>query len=436
MSLEPESSKRRWAFETWWRPRAELAEGEQQARVPDRVRKRYRRELDKALNQSLRRLFPAFIFYLLIPLPFDFLMAPDQLKGVLVARLTAITGLLLIGWPTLRGRPVQKPTALAVASCVVTVIGASTAALLTSSYQIYLLMLLPFVPAMLPVHRSTQLVLVTGCGGTVLALLTITMGREAVEFLPLVIILLLTAWLIGRTQGRLRARSFLRAEQLRREAMAADSLLKLILPENAAKELLEKGRVEPTRHEEVTILFADLVGFARIAEQLDGVQLVQELDDLFTEFDRIAHRFGLERIKTIGDAYMAVAGLDGQSKHAERAVTAGEEMIAYLESRPQFRPKSPHWTVRVGAHSGPVVSGILGGSRLVFDIWGDTVNVAARMESTSEPGKINVSSRTNALLQGVDRQSRGRLAVKNRGDLTMFFVTPKTELPTAHKGDN
>lgn len=435
MSVEPESSKRHWAFEKWWRPRAELAAGEQRARVPDSVRKRYRLELDKALGQTLRRLVPLLALYLLLPLPLDWIATPAHINALLLARLTAVVGLVLVNWPVLRGQRVARPGALAVASCSLAAAGAATAALLTGPHQVYLLVLLPLAPAMLPMHRTQQLMLVTACGGLVLAVVTATMGRGALDFLPLVIILLLAAWLIGRTQGRLRARSFLRAEQLRREAMAADSLLKLILPEKAAQELLEKGRVEPTRHEEVTILFADLVGFSRVAEHLDGVQLVQELDDLFTEFDRIAHRFGLDRIKTIGDAYMAVAGLDGRDQHAERAVAAGEEMIAYLEKRPQFRPNSPPWTLRVGAHSGPVVSGILGGSRLVFDVWGDTVNVAARMESTSEPGKINVSSRTNALLQGVDRESRGRLAVKHRGDLTMFFVSPKAELPPRPEGD-
>lgn len=429
MSVDTGNTKRRWAFEHWWRPRVELAQGEQAARVPEAVRSRYRRQLRKALTLTLRRMVPILSLYLLLPIPLDFMLAEGNVRSLLLARITAVAGMILVSWPVLAKRSVKDATGMALAVCGLTAVGAAATTLLTGDYQGYLMALLPLAPAMLPLHRGAQMLTIATCGGLAITIVTWVNGAEALNFLPLLAVALLAAWLIGRTMGRLRARSFLRAEQLRREAMAAESLLKLILPEGAAHELLKKGRVEPTLHDEVTILFADLVGFSRVAEELDGVQLVQELDDIFTEFDRISHQFGVERIKTIGDAYMAVAGLDGSSDHAQRAVAAGEEMIAFLKRRPQTRPASPHWDVRVGAHSGPVVSGILGGSRLVFDIWGDAVNVAARMESTSEPGKINVSSRTNALLQEVERESRGRLAVKHKGDLTMFFVSPRSELP-------
>ena len=121
---------------------------------------------------------------------------------------------------------------------------------------------------------------------------------------------------------------------------------------------------------------------------------------------------------------MAIAGLDGADEHAQRAVDAAEAMVAYLNERKRSNPKSPHWQIRVGAHSGSVVSGVIGGSRLAFDVWGDTVNVAARMESSSEAGRINISTATKNLLERKTTQSRGRLAAKNKGDLTMFFVSP------------
>ena len=133
-------------------------------------------------------------------------------------------------------------------------------------------------------------------------------------------------------------------------------------------------------------MFTDFVGFTSIAERIGGVKLIHELDEIFSAFDRISFEHGLERIKTIGDAYMAIAGLDGADEHAQRAVDAAEAMVAYLNERKRSNPKSPHWQIRVGAHSGSVVSGVIGGSRLAFDVWGDTVNVAARMESELRGG--------------------------------------------------
>jgi class 3 adenylate cyclase len=276
--------------------------------------------------------------------------------------------------------------------------------------------------------RHQTILLLTGTVIAVVALIGLPWApRVQDELLALNVIVTLSiadllALAVAVTLRRLRMRAFLRGVQMRDESEAADALLKLILPTRIAEQLLDDGVVPPTMHDAVTILFTDFVGFTKIAEQMPEVQLIHELDEIFTEFDRISHRYGIERIKTIGDAYMAVAGINGEEDHAEAAVAAAEDMIAYLKRRNRAKPDMPQWHIRAGCHSGPVVSGVIGGARLAFDVWGDTVNVAARMESTSEPGQINVSSRTRALLPEINSTHRGRLAAKNKGDLTMFFV--------------
>jgi class 3 adenylate cyclase len=168
------------------------------------------------------------------------------------------------------------------------------------------------------------------------------------------------------------------------------------------------------------------VNFSSIGEQMEPEELVSELDYCFREFDRISGDFGLERIKTIGDAYLCVGGLPGsEGDHTLRAVRAAlaiRDFVAGHYARRQAENK-PACTIRIGLHNGPVVAGVVGDRKFAYDIWGDTVNMAARMERNSEPGRVNVSGRTWAIVKNqFSGTFRGKIMAKNKGEVEMYFV--------------
>jgi class 3 adenylate cyclase len=209
------------------------------------------------------------------------------------------------------------------------------------------------------------------------------------------------------------------------EKKKSDDLLLNILPEEIAQELKETGAAKAKLYENVTILFTDFVGFTQVAEQLTPEQLVNELHQCFKAFDEIVGRHGLEKIKTIGDAYMAVSGLPvSTSDHARRAAAAALEMQEFMKQRNQSRKDQTHsLRVRIGLHSGSVIAGIVGTKKFAFDIWGDAVNLASRMESSGEPGKTNISGATYALLhQHYTCTYRGKIEAKNKGQVDMYFL--------------
>ncbi len=210
------------------------------------------------------------------------------------------------------------------------------------------------------------------------------------------------------------------------EKKKSDDLLLNILPEEVAQELKEKGTAQAKLYENVTILFTDFVGFTKVAEQLTPEQLVNELHQCFKAFDGIVERHHLEKIKTIGDAYMAVSGLPiSSAEHAVRAAAAAQDMQQFIQARNQSRSDQSHTLqVRIGLHSGSVIAGIVGTKKFAFDIWGDAVNLASRMESSGEPGKINLSGSTYALIQSkYPCTYRGKIEAKNKGNVDMYFIS-------------
>jgi class 3 adenylate cyclase len=231
--------------------------------------------------------------------------------------------------------------------------------------------------------------------------------------------------LLETRQEELEREVATRTEQLRGEKQKSDTLLLNILPEEVAEELKEKGYAQARLHDDVTVLFTDFVDFTQYSEKLAPAEIVDELDGCFKAFDEIITRHGLEKIKTIGDAYMAVAGLpvphpDG----AASTVAAALEIREYIRCRRSQQPDS--FDIRIGVHSGPVVAGIIGVKKFAYDIWGDTVNTAARMEQGSESGKVNINGATYALVK--DRFActyRGEVAAKGKGAMGMYFVERK-----------
>jgi class 3 adenylate cyclase len=215
------------------------------------------------------------------------------------------------------------------------------------------------------------------------------------------------------------------AEESRKKS---DELLRNILPEAIAEELKEHGHSAAKNYELVTILFTDFKDFTVLTQEMNANELVNELDENFQAFDRICDRLGIEKIKTIGDSYMAVAGLPiPYPDAAKRAVQAGLEMQAFVQRHMEQRRKEgkPCFEMRVGIHSGPVVAGIVGVKKFQYDIWGDTVNTASRMESSSESGKVNISKDTYQYLANdpeLQFTPRGKIAVKGKGEVEMYFV--------------
>lgn len=213
-------------------------------------------------------------------------------------------------------------------------------------------------------------------------------------------------------------------EELKAEKKKSDDLLNNILPEEVAEELKQKGISSARFFDHVTVLFTDFVAFTKAGERMSPQELVDELHTCFKAFDDIISKYNIEKIKTIGDAYLAVCGLPASDvNHALNVANAAIEIKQYMIARKQ-QLGDKTFEIRIGIHSGSVVAGIVGVKKFAYDIWGDTVNTAARMEQNSEPGKINISQTTYELVKdNFDCTYRGEITAKNKGELSMYFIT-------------
>jgi class 3 adenylate cyclase len=213
-----------------------------------------------------------------------------------------------------------------------------------------------------------------------------------------------------------------RTAELDQEKRRSDDLLHNILPAETADELKRRGRAEARHYDRVTVLFTDFERFTELAATLSPADLVRELDECFNAFDVIVAKHGVEKIKTIGDAYMAVGGLPvPNSTHPDDVVQAALEMRDFIADR--RRRGGPYLGMRIGVHTGPVVAGIVGKKKFQYDVWGDTVNTASRMESSGAAGQVNISQATHDFLGNRFRfVPRGELEAKGKGRLAMFFV--------------
>ncbi|MCB0520606.1 MAG: hypothetical protein H6577_16225 [Lewinellaceae bacterium] len=213
---------------------------------------------------------------------------------------------------------------------------------------------------------------------------------------------------------------------IEQERQRSDELLYNIMPVEVAKELKEKGSATAQQFPEATILFTDFKNFTTIAERLSPEALVKELNNCFRAFDHIiSQHTGIEKIKTIGDAYLCASGLVKHKTIPKEIVQAALEMQEFLEDHKQekIRLGLPYFEARIGLHTGPVVAGVVGFKKFAYDIWGDTVNIAARMEEQCEPGQVNISETTYGLVKyNFECQPRGRVPVKNKGMMEMYYV--------------
>jgi class 3 adenylate cyclase len=193
-----------------------------------------------------------------------------------------------------------------------------------------------------------------------------------------------------------------------------------ILPGTVAAELKEHGKTSSARHEMATVMFTDFQGFTTFAEQNTPEDVVALLDYYFRAFDAIISKYQIEKIKTIGDAYLCVSGVPTKNEdHAANMIQAAMEFQAFME----VSTEHAQLKMRIGIHTGPVVAGVVGSKKFAYDIWGDTVNIAARYEQTGEVGRINVSETVVEATNGAFTfEYRGELEAKNKGKMKMFFV--------------
>ena len=222
---------------------------------------------------------------------------------------------------------------------------------------------------------------------------------------------------------------FVQRNKIKKGKKMSDELLLNILPSTIAEELKSKGNAESKLIDEVTVLFTDFKGFTQLSEQFTPQELVAEINECFSAFDQIMTKHNVEKIKTIGDSYMAAGGLPTSNKtHAQDVIHAALEIQQFMAGYKKAREEAGKlfFEIRIGIHSGPVVAGIVGIRKFAYDIWGDTVNTASRMESSGEVGKVNVSESTYNLTQDVFSFTyRGKIEAKGKGEISMYFAERK-----------
>jgi class 3 adenylate cyclase len=276
--------------------------------------------------------------------------------------------------------------------------------------------IIPTISYKLPV------VIMTSANDELLALKTMNMGGQ--DYL-----------VKGKLDRTLLIRSVLYAierhqlrEQLQLEKEKSDSLLRNILPQSIADELKENGGVKARYYEDVSVMFVDFANFTKLSSDMNPEELVAELHTCFSAFDEITERFQLEKIKTIGDAYMLAGGVPkANSSAVKNTIEAAFEILKFIEKRYTEKQAEgkPYWKARVGIHNGPIVAGVVGSKKFTYDIWGNTVNVAARIESKGEAGRVNVSETVYNRVKDDSSYTftnRGKIEAKGVGEVQMWFV--------------
>jgi len=215
-------------------------------------------------------------------------------------------------------------------------------------------------------------------------------------------------------------------EDLVRINEKTEALLANVLPKNTADELMSKGKATKTKYNFVTVLFSDIQGFTQIAEEMNPEVLIDELDKFFFHFDSVVEKYRIEKIKTIGDAYMCAGGIPEKNRtNPVEVILAALEMQEYMKNLKEASLVQgiKYWDIRIGIHTGTVIAGVVGHKKLSYDIWGDTVNIASRMESSGDAGKINISGATFEFVKDFFIcEYRGKMPVKYKGELDMYFV--------------
>jgi class 3 adenylate cyclase len=213
--------------------------------------------------------------------------------------------------------------------------------------------------------------------------------------------------------------------ELEEERAKSQRLLRNVLPQRIIDRLAAGETLIADRHEAVSVLFCDIVGFTEISARIATAELIEELNRLYSGFDAICERTEVEKIKTVGDAYLAIGGLGGDADHAVAVAETALQMVEQVEARAGL---GADWRIRIGLHGGPAVAGVIGTTKFAYDVWGDTVNVAARLEAASEPNRIHVSGTLAAQLEDRFRlEPRGAIDLKGKGRVETCFLLGRRE---------
>jgi len=238
-----------------------------------------------------------------------------------------------------------------------------------------------------------------------------------------------------RAESRVSERMEIKIQNLAEEKEISDKLVADILPKKTADQIKNTGKAKWDKYERATVLFSDIQGFTKIAEEMNPEALIDELDTFFFHFDSVVEKYNIEKIKTIGDAYMAAGGIPRKnSTNPVEVVLAALEMQSYMQKLKSSR--AAIWDLRIGIHTGPVIAGVVGHKKISYDIWGDTVNTASRMESSGTAGKVNISGITYGMVKDYFLcEYRGKLPVKYKGNIDMYYVNGlRPELSVDLKG--
>ena len=270
-----------------------------------------------------------------------------------------------------------------------------------------------------------------------------TIVAYLIYFLLVVLIILLIfkwrAYYFAKERFKLENIINERTEEIVIQKEKADNLLERVLPKSTAKELKSGQKAGPYHYNMVTVLFSDIQGFTKISEQLDSEHLIDQLDKFFLQFDTVVEKYNIEKIKTIGDAYMCAGGIPEKNRtNPIEVVLAAMEMQQYMKSLKMKTDDGNRqiWDLRIGIDTGPVIAGVLGRKKITYDIWGGTVNTASRMEASGQAGKINITENTYMLIKDFFIcKYRGKMPVKYKGEIDMYFVESfKPEFATDLKG--
>lgn len=273
------------------------------------------------------------------------------------------------------------------------------------------------------ISNKLPVVIMTSANDELLALKTMNMGGQdylVKSKLDRTLFIRSVLYSIERHQLR---------NQLLNEKEKSDNLLRNILPETIADELKAKGKIKARHYNEVSVMFIDFAGFTGISAAMKPEELVQELHTCFSHFDAITEDLGLEKIKTIGDAYMCAGGIPIRNEtHALDITKAAFKIMEFIDKRYQDKQAAgqEYWRARIGINLGPAITGVVGSRKFTYDIWGDTVNTAARMESNSTPGRVNISKTIYDKLKGNSAYSfenRGTIEAKGKGLIPMYFIS-------------
>jgi len=259
-----------------------------------------------------------------------------------------------------------------------------------------------------------------------LSYLIVTAGLILIFILVILVFYYQMNYLFALKQYNLEQLLIERTEELITEREKREAYLGTIMPKSSADEMMSKGKAAKIKYNFVTVLFSDIQGFTKIAEEMNPEVLIDELDKFFFTFDSVVEKYGIEKIKTIGDAYMCAGGIPEKNRtNPVEVVMAAIEMRAYMDrlKKSSELEGMKYWDIRIGIHTGTVIAGVVGQRKLTYDIWGDTVNTASRMESSGEAGKINISGTTYEFVKDFfSCEYRGKMPVKYKGELEMYFV--------------